>query len=149
MFRVEAGHHALLVGISAVGVVRDAILDVFAFQHVGDLHRTVGLRLNRPHVALLAVGADVEAGVVSIHVQVAAIGVLDGISAVGLGQREAVEQVRGAQEGSRAGFIDGEVAVVVGGGYGLGHEVGAFHVGCEGVSLSALDGRRLHVVAER
>ena len=149
VLHVEAGLDALLVGVSTVGFVFRAILDELLSQYVGDLHRTVGLRLNRPRVAVLAVSADVEAGVRLIHVQVAAIGVLNGVSAFGLGQREAVEQVRGAHEVSRGGLIDGEVVVSAVCSDGLGDDSRAFVVGSEDVGLSALYGGRLHVVAQR
>ena len=165
---VERRLDALLVGVGAIGGVLGAVLHVLVHGDIGDLERAVAIGHDGEHVAVGAALGDVEAVVRALHVQVFAVGLLDGVAAIDGGELKFVAFLRGDDVIVGGDIGDLQVSVGLGergGGLqravGVGHdEVGAvgylrhFLIGCGlhwwhvAVAVDYLDGLDAALLAE-
>ena len=139
---IERGQDTAVLGvaIAAEGRVRRAVLDVLPGGYVLNYERAVGLLCDAPHGVRSGFLSGVQRRVVIIvHVEVAAVRLLDGEASFDSRQGEAV-QVGRCHDVGRRQVVDIEVVVAVALAYGLGHVACAVDVGRQDVLLAGRHG---------
>ena len=139
---IERGQDTVVLGvaIAAEGRVRRAVLDVLPGGYVLNHERAAGLLCDAPHGVRSGFLSGVQRRVVIIvHVEVAAVRLLDGEASFDSCQGEAV-QVGRCHDVGRRQVVDIEVVVAVALAYGLGHVACAVDVGRQDVLLAGRHG---------